>query len=155
MDSAASPRREGDGARVLDLLMSGQSVDQIAGTKNLTRSRVERILRAELKAISIRPARDHAKLQIHRLEAMVGRLAAKANDGDLAAVDRILRIIERLDRYHGFGKLPAGTQQPDDSADEAFDRKLADLVARRERAEKQDAGGTPQPEQEPRNTGAN
>src|ERR1039457_7569416 len=31
---------------------------------------------------------------------------------------RILRIIERLDRYHGFGKLPAGTPQPDDRSGE-------------------------------------
>ena len=52
MDPAASPRREGDsapaplGPRVLDLLMSGKSVAAIADARNMTRLRVEKILRA-------------------------------------------------------------------------------------------------------------
>jgi hypothetical protein len=160
MDPAASPRREGDsapaplGPRVLDLLTSGLSVAAIADTRNMTRLRVEKILRAELRVISIRPARDYAKLQIRRLEAMAGRLAAKAHEGDLGAVDRILRILERLDRYHGFGKLPATSPRAEERAAAAFDRKLADLVARRKRAEQEDAGRTAQPGRDPANAGA-
>ena len=140
---AAKPRSEGErapvpvGPRVLDLLASGQSVDNIADARNYTRARVERILRAELKAISIRPARDYAKLQIRRLEAMVGRLIEKACDGDLAAVDRILKILDRLDRYHGFAKLPPTGPQSADLAYEELMKKLSDMAARRKRANQQ------------------
>lgn len=140
MPPAAKTRRTGENAsvaaapRVLDLLMSGQSVDNIADARNHTRARVEKILRAELKAISIRPARDYAKLQIRRLEAMTGRLIEKANDGDLAAVDRILKILDRLDRYHGFAKLPPTSPQSDDQAYEQLLKKISDMAARREKA---------------------
>lgn len=143
MPSAAKSRRTGESApaaaapRVLDLLMSGQSVDNIADARNHTRARVEKILRGELKAISIRPARDYAKLQIRRLEAMAGRLIEKANDGDLAAVDRILKILDRLDRYHGFAKLPPTSPQSADQAYEELMKKLSDLIARREQAKKE------------------
>src|ERR1700684_3629264 len=99
MPPAARSRSVGEGApaaasatRALDMLISGHSVDAIADARKHTRARVERNLRAELNAISIRPAQDYAKLQIRRLEAIVGKLAEKANDGDLAAVERILKI---------------------------------------------------------------
>lgn len=143
MAPAAKSRSVGEvapvavGPRVLDLLMSGQSVDNIADARNHTRARVERILRAELKAISIRPARDYAKLQIRRLEAMVGRLIEKANDGDLAAVDRILKILDRLDRYHGFARLPPAGLAVDEQAYEQLLKKLADMAARREKAKQE------------------
>ena len=115
---------------VLNQLMTGQSVDKIGESRNLTRMCIERILRKELKALSIRPARDYAKLQIRRLEAVVDRLTVKANEGDLAATDRLLRILDRLDRYHGFVKQSPKPPAPDERDDEAFDRKLADLAAR-------------------------
>jgi len=143
MPPAAKLRSVGEGApvamgpRALDLLMSGRSVDNIADARNHTRARVERILRAELKAISIRPARDYAKLQIRRLEAMLVRLIEKANDGDLAAVDRILKILDRLDRYHGFARLPPTSPQADDQAYEQLLKKLADMAARREKAKQE------------------
>lgn len=50
------------GPRMLDQLASGKSIDQIAQIRNYTRLRVEQFLRAELRAISIRPARDYAKI---------------------------------------------------------------------------------------------
>lgn len=137
--AATSPgAREGAaaGPRVLDLLARGQSIESIADARNSPRARVERILRAELKAISIRLARDYAKLQIARLELMVGRLIEKAGDGDLAAIDRVLKILDRLDRYHGFAKLPPASAQSPDQAYEALMKKLADMTARRERANK-------------------
>ena len=125
------------GPQILDLLASGRSVDNIADARNHTRARVERILRAELKAISIRPIRDYAKLQIRRLEAMVGGLIEKAHDGDLAAVDRVLKILDRLDRYHGFAKLEPTSPQSADQAYEELMKKLADMTARRKLANQQ------------------
>jgi hypothetical protein len=144
MPPAARSRSVGEGApaaasapRALDMLISGHSVDAIADARKHTRARVERNLRAELNAISIRPAQDYAKLQIKRLEAIVGKLAEKANDGDLAAVDRILKILDRLDRYHGFAKLPPATRRSTDQAYEQLLKKLADMAACRDSAKKE------------------
>jgi hypothetical protein len=97
--SVAAPARR---ARMLDQLASGQSIDHIAGTRNYTRRRVEKYVSAELKAISIRPARDYAKVQIRRLDVLVDKLTEKANGGDFNAIDRLLKVFDRLDRYHGF-----------------------------------------------------
>jgi hypothetical protein len=134
MPPAAKTRRAGERApaapRVLDELTVGHSVDKICQARNLTRARFERILRTELKSLPIRPAADYAKLQIRRLEAMVDRLTADANKGDLAATDRLLRILDRLDRYHGFVKQSQKPAAPDERDDEAFDRKLDELAAR-------------------------
>jgi hypothetical protein len=90
------------GARMLDQLALGKSIDQIARTRNYTRTRVEKYVRAELKQISIRPACDYAKIQIRRLDALVDRLTEMANGGDINAIDRLLKVLDRLDRYHGF-----------------------------------------------------
>src|SRR5580700_494693 len=90
------------GARMLDQLALGKSIDQIARTRNYTRTRVEKYVRAELKQISIRPASDYAKIQIRRLDALVDRLTEMANGGDINAIDRLLKVLDRLDRYHGF-----------------------------------------------------
>ena len=65
---------------------------------------------------------------------MLVRLIEKANDGDLGAVDRILKILDRLDRYHGFAKLPPTSPQADDQAYGQLLKKLADMAARREKA---------------------
>jgi len=51
------------------------------------------------------PARDYARLQIARLEKTSANLLAKAEAGDLPSLDRLLRIMDRLDRYHGFSRL--------------------------------------------------
>lgn len=145
MPRATKSRRAGEAdsrapaGPLLDLLASGASIDQIASQRNRTRQRTESILRAELKAISIRPTRDYAKLQIRRLDALVGKLTEKANAGEFAAIDRILKVLDRLDRYHGFVKSPAKPDKnsepaADEKDDEAFDRKLAELLRRRTKA---------------------
>ncbi len=127
------------GSRVLDDLMAGLGVGAIAQARQCTPARIEKILRVELQAISIRPAQDYAKLQIGRLEAMVGKLIEKANDGELTAVDRILKILDRLDRYHGFAKLAPTNSPSDDQAYQELMKKLSDLIARREQSKKKEA----------------
>jgi hypothetical protein len=132
---------------LIDLLTSGKSIDQIAEIHNHTRGRTESLLRKELKAMSIRPAKDYAKLQIRRLEAIVDKLTEKANKGELAAIDRVLRILARLDNYHGFTKAPVNARRPaepdvDERDDEAFDRKLADLLVLSEKAQERRDGET-------------
>ena len=75
-------------------------------------------------------AGDFAKQQIARLEAMLAGLMEKANAGEPAAVDRILKILDRLDRYHGFSS-PSARVESEDDARERILRKLSDVDARR------------------------
>jgi hypothetical protein len=90
------------GVDMLDQIALGKSVEHIAKTRNYPRARVERYVCAQLKAISIRPAREYAKIQIGWLDALVDKLTEIANRGDLNAIDRLLKVLDRLDRYHGF-----------------------------------------------------
>ncbi len=95
------------GPAVLAALINGVALDEIAKTEELTLKRVEKMLRDELRKRWIAPAQDYARLQIARLEAIASPLKDKAKSGDLPTIDRLLKVMDRLDRYHGFTKLAA------------------------------------------------
>src|SRR5579862_2727834 len=90
--------------RVLASLVAGAGVDEISATEQLTRKRTETILRDALRSRWIAPAEEFARLQIARLERMIAKLVDRLQNGDLEAIDRALKIVDRLDRYHGFSK---------------------------------------------------
>jgi hypothetical protein len=90
--------------RILALLIAGAGVDEIGAAERLTRKRIESILRQELRNRWVAPAEDFARLQIARLEQMLLKLLDRLQNGDLKAIDRAIRIVDRLDRYHGFTK---------------------------------------------------
>ena len=69
-------------------------------------------------------------MQIARLEAMAATLAPLAVNGDLPAIDRALKILDRLDRYHGFSRLAPVIDPPHEGGRE---RLLAKLNAMAER----------------------
>jgi hypothetical protein len=96
--------RRNQGSKIVAALASGVSLDEIAETERLPRKRVEKLLSQELQSRWLAPAQDYARLQIARLEPIFAKLRARAEKGDLRAVDQILRVLDRLDRYHGFGK---------------------------------------------------
>jgi hypothetical protein len=107
--------------RVLASLIAGAGVDEIGAAERLTRKRTESILRQELRNRWIAPADDFAKLQIARLEQMILKLLDRLQDGDLKAIDRALKIVDRLDRYHGFTKA---TRIPEQYGEEERARLL-------------------------------
>ena len=84
-----------------------------------------------------RDAAEFAKQQIERLEAMLQSLMAMANGGELGAIDRILKILDRLDRYRGYS--PAGLEEPEEDMRERILRKLSEVDARRAAAKGDDA----------------
>ncbi len=96
--------RRNKGAKIVAALASGVSLDEIAETERLSRKRVEKLLSQELQGRWLAPAQDYARLQIARLEPIFAKLRVRAEKGDLRAIDQILRVLDRLDRYHGFGK---------------------------------------------------
>jgi hypothetical protein len=124
-DASPSPRskrsRVTRAQRVLASLIAGAGVDEIGATERLTRKRTESILREELRNRWVAPAEDFARLQIARLEQMILKLLDRLQNGDLKAIDRALKIVDRLDRYHGFTK---GRQIPEPYGEEERVRLL-------------------------------
>jgi hypothetical protein len=104
--------RPSQGPAVLAAMISGVALGEIAKTHELTLKRVEKLLRDELRKRWIAPAQDYARLQIARLEAIAVQLKEKCGNGDLPAIDRLLKVLDRLDRYHGFNKLAALATAP-------------------------------------------
>jgi hypothetical protein len=116
--------------RMFDLLKSGQNYAEIARTTGSSIKVVEGVLRLHLNRIPIAGVTNFAKLQIGRLEKMIEGLKTKVGQGDLAAIDRILKMIDRLDRYHGF--RPGATSEIDEGegAKAKFLKKIADAKRR-------------------------
>jgi hypothetical protein len=126
----APPKR---GPLILAALVAGASVDEIATTQQLSRKRVEKLLREELQRLWVAPAREYARLQIARLENIIAILRAKAGKGDLPSIDRVLRILDRMDRYHGFSKFLPAPPERDESVREKLlirlDRAAAGMLS--------------------------
>jgi hypothetical protein len=86
------------------------------------------------------PSGDFAKDQIARLERLLETLMQKAHEGELGAIDRILKVLERIDRYRGF----ASSNEPivdEENARTKILQKLAEVDARRAAAREMIAAG--------------
>jgi hypothetical protein len=112
--------------RMLAALIDGASVEAIADEENLPAKRVETILREELGRRWVAPVADFAKIQIARLENLCLHAMDRIDSGELAAVDSALKIIDRLDRYHGFNRASPAIEP---YGEEERERLLAKLNA--------------------------
>jgi len=112
----AAPRRKtaDQRLRILERLTSGLSVVHIARVEKLTVRRVQQIIAAMLESREIDPPAGFVQLQVARLsEAMIVTRTIMM-EGDLQAVDRMIKLTRELDRYHGFGqaRIPAPPEPP-------------------------------------------
>jgi len=144
MPSSAAPPRARMTARrrgqtILDALISGRTLEAIADAERLTVRRVERLVHDALGRRPVAAADDYARLQIVRLEAMAGALAPRAADGEPPAIDRLLKILDRLDRYHGFASFAAPAVEPDEGGRERLLAKLNAMAERMIAARKPEA----------------
>jgi hypothetical protein len=112
--------------RMLAALIGGFSPDAIGAEEDLPVKTVEQALRDELSRRWMAPVADFAKIQIARLESLCLQLMDRVEAGELPAVDRALKIIDRLDRYHGFHRASPALEQ---YGDEHRARLLAKLNA--------------------------
>jgi len=116
--------------RVLASLIAGDGMDEIGVAERLTWERIEGILRQELRNRWFAPTEDFARLQIARLEQMLLTLLDRLQEGDLKAIDRALRIIARLDRYHGFTKAKRLPEQYGEEERARLPRKTNEMADR-------------------------
>jgi hypothetical protein len=98
--------------RILERLTSGLSVAHIARVEKLTIRRVQQIIAAMLDSREIDPPAGFVKLQVARLSAAMIVSHTMMMEGNLQAVDRVIRLTRELDRYHGFAQSPAQSEPP-------------------------------------------
>jgi hypothetical protein len=116
--------------RVLSSLIAGAGLDEIGAEEKLTRKRTEKILRDELRRRWVAPAQEFARLQIARLDGMILKLIDRVQMGDLKATDRALKIVDRLDRYHGFTRANRAPKQYGEEERARLMQKINDVAAR-------------------------
>src|ERR1700691_664897 len=96
--------------RVISLLSRGVSVPEIAAQQGLSLKRMRNVVREILAERMPQPPAEFLALQVSRLnEALLISYSAMhttATGTNFEAVDRVVRIVRELDRYHGFAAVP-------------------------------------------------
>ena len=95
--------------RILERLTCGLTVAHIARVENLTVRRVRQIIAGMLEKRELDPPAGFVQLQIARLSEAMIVARTMMMEGDLQAMDRMIKLTGELDRYHGFAssRLPA------------------------------------------------
>ena len=109
--------------RIFARLREGWAYDEIAREERLTAERVRQIVREALERHPLDEDTDHAKLQLARLQPAMRIAAAAVEEGDVAAIAPLLKVLDRLDRYQRAAKA---VQVYDDEAR----KKLMDKINR-------------------------
>ena len=87
--------------QIVNLLNAGVSVAEIAQSQGVTHRRMRMIVAEILARRAPQPPAEFLAVQISRLsEALLVSYSAMGG-GNLEAVDRVVKIVRELDRYHG------------------------------------------------------
>ncbi|HEY1779796.1 MAG TPA: hypothetical protein VGG79_05075 [Roseiarcus sp.] len=108
----------------MGLLNRGASVPEIAASEGLTLKRMRNVVREVLAERMPQPPAEFLAVQVSRLnEALLVSFTAmhgpKAG-ANFEAVDRVVKIVRELDRYHGF----AAASRPREEREEPEPRRL-------------------------------
>jgi hypothetical protein len=87
--------------RVFARMLEGQSYQAIAEAERLTVRRVRQIVQETLDRWDIDPIKEYRLLQIARLDGALQLAQGQIAQGKLAAVPHLIKLLERLDAYHG------------------------------------------------------
>lgn len=98
--------------RILERLTAGASVGRIARAEGLTIRRVRQIIAEMLAKREVDPPAGFVQLQIARLSDAMVVAHTRMMEGDLQAMDRLIRLTGELDRYHGFGRVGTAAAEP-------------------------------------------
>ena len=91
----------------LQLRQAGNSYDKIASKMKMTREGVRNCVKRAMAALSNEvneAAADVLDLELQRIDVMLLGLWPKAKAGDPAAVDRVVRLMDRRAQYLGLDK---------------------------------------------------
>jgi DNA-binding CsgD family transcriptional regulator len=91
--------------RIVAMLNAGISTAEIASRERLTLKRMRTLVQEILARRMPQPPAEFLAVQVSRLnEALLVSYGAMSN-ANLEAVDRVVKIVRELDRYHGFNAL--------------------------------------------------
>jgi hypothetical protein len=124
--------------RIMERVQRGWTPQLIAEAEGLKPRRVREIIQETLARQAADPAGDHVRLQVARLDNALRLAGERVADGELVAIDRLLRVLRLLDRYRE--AAPATPPPPafDEEADAAAPSE-ADADALVERAAEDEA----------------
>ncbi len=109
-----APRRKSadQRLRILERLITGLSVAHIARVERLTVRRIRQIIADMLERREIDPPAGYAQLQIARLSEAMIVAHTMMREGNLGAVDRLIKLTAELDRYYGFMQVETPATAP-------------------------------------------
>ncbi len=100
--------------RIMFLLNAGASIAEIAAEQGVSLKRMRNLVREILATRAPQPPAEYLALQISRLnEALLVSYTAMHNPvsgTNFEAVDRVVKIVRELDRYHGFAPREAASR---------------------------------------------
>lgn len=91
--------------RALELRRQGLNYHEIARELKISTNRAYELVQSALTRWMLEPAEDVRLLELQRLDALLAALWDKAIAGDLAVVDRVLRIMERRAKLLGLDQI--------------------------------------------------
>jgi len=87
--------------RIVGLLNSGVSIPEIAAREGVTEKRMRAVVRDILARRMPEPPEQFLALQASRVNEALLVAYGAMSEGNLKAVDRVVKIVRELDRYHG------------------------------------------------------
>lgn len=94
-------------AQALQLRETGANYRQIAQALDISTSTAHSYVDEAMKELTREPAESLLQLELSRLDAMLLGIWKKASRGELHAIDRALRIMERRTKFAGLDQLAA------------------------------------------------
>jgi DNA-binding CsgD family transcriptional regulator len=91
--------------KIVELMAGGVSVREIALRERLSERRVREIVAHALARRERVAGPEFFELQVRRLSEALFVSYGSMSDGNLKAVDRVVKIVRELDRYHGFAPI--------------------------------------------------
>src|ERR1700689_1851850 len=92
--------------RILERLTTGLTVAHIAREERLTVTRVRQIIAQMLESREMDPPAGFVQLQIARLREAMIVARTLMMEGDLNAMDRLIKLTGELNRYYGLATPP-------------------------------------------------
>jgi len=103
--------------RIISLFNRGVSIPEIAAREGLSLKRMRNLVREILAKRMPRPPAEFLALPVSRLnEALLVSYSAmhtSVSGANFGAVDRVVRIVRELDRYHGFARHGGPARGPE------------------------------------------
>jgi hypothetical protein len=108
--------------RIFARLQEGWSYEEIGRQEGVTSERIRQIVKQALEKREVEAGRDHALLQLARLGPALRLAAEEVAKGEVSAIAPLLRVLERLDKYHGAGAATGGSAYDNGGRERLLDK---------------------------------